>query len=298
MKLRILVAAVFLLGSTVSLQAQDFDFGIKFGPTMSWIGTNELDGSTFDNGYFGGGARNGLVNGVDDPTADNNMSDRSLTHFRGSAGFFASVRFGNYAVQMELLATGLGGRDKRTITAATIAATEFNNGEAGPVYVQQNGLPNYTNSLAVGDEIVVHYENVYVQIPVLFRYEFLKVAKPFFLLGPSFGIPVLNNVWTERVLVNNTAGSTETDAKGINLGDVGNADALYQPIGYDIAPLDIGLVVAAGLRLPVIEFELRYNLGLNNFATAQNRFDNNKDVGGLRNRSLSLYVGINLTGPR
>lgn len=310
MKLRLLFAALFLLGSTMSLRAQDFDFGIKFGPTMAWIGTNKLDDKYIQDGkFFGGAAYNGLSNGVSN-AGDPSLENRSRSTFRANLGFYSSLRFGNFAVQVEALIAGMGGTDEREITQTTFSGNSYNALIQGydysavePTYLTNNGLPTTmgTANLGLGEKVRIRYENVYVQIPILARYEFLKVAKPFVMMGPAIGVRALSLQWNDRIKANTSGnaglGSYDTDVKSMQLGAIGDDPASEQPYKFDMNGVDVSWVFAAGLRLPVVEFELRYTAGLTNFATIQERFGNN-EIGGLRNRSLALMIAFNLTGPR
>jgi hypothetical protein len=110
----------------------------------------------------------------------------------------------------------------------------------------------------VGD-VDASFKLEYIEIPVLFKYTVDgESARPFFLLGPSFGYKI----------------SAKTEANGLT-ADVD-----------DVSSTDFGLVFGLGMNMQKFLIEFRYTLGLSNINDLEGDSDS------LKNSAFGILAGI------
>lgn len=247
-----------LLAMAAPATAQvDFKVGLRFGATLSRFRATNWHATIPDSSryVFGGQAFNGSFSGL---RAD---ETRSMGQVRGTLGVVFRIGIGKFAIQPELLFSGLGGRDEREVTSTSFLAS---NTDSLNYVFHNGGGPTLTpgSNVGVGETLRVRYENVYLQIPILARYRPLNVdgVSPYVVFGPVIDMRLFSLQWNERVVADHANNTYRMENKGTNFNEMGT--------NVKLTNVGASLAMGAGVDFPFgFEIEIRYNLGLSAFAT-------------------------------
>lgn len=245
---KLLLFSLFVLAGSIGLHqplaAQPgLDFGVNFGANFNTLSADE-------DIFFDG-----------DP---GELTDGTGTLVRGQLGLHLGVNFTDmFGVRSGLTLIGYGGRQTLDYT---INPATYQNVEEGLDLIRVEGDKTINANDPVAneeEELRIRTELVQLQIPVLFRAQFLEVVKPFVAVGPAFNINVYANQWNDRIEVNNANTDYEVNTNGRNLrnDEIETQDQTYERV----FPLNVSLVFMGGVSIPGgLEFYLRYDLGLSN----------------------------------
>jgi len=284
-----LTLLLLLMGSIGTLASAQFHLGIKGAATMNRLRSTGAGTATSDD-YFGLGILNAftvggegaLENGqpIQALTSETDFSRTSDWQFRFAFGFVSKFELpflAGLSIAPELLFNIKSGRDDFTLEFDRTLGTDWeppvrSDGRVLPEYFNVNG-PDFTisnTSALVGqtEDVRTRYDFAQIQLPVLIRKEFLSVAKPYLVTGPTFGITIVNAISYDRVEVNsdNSAYDMSTEANtldeltGYNVDASGNRTENGER--YENA-FEVGWAFGAGVNLPLgLDIELRYDIGI------------------------------------